>query len=218
MPSFPIQAFNNNNDFYDEQLLSGLDSAAAGLDVMELSQEQLKAVNHSGSPALVVAGAGSGKTRTLTAKIHHLIQEGHDPERMLAITFTNKAADEMKKRLYQLTGLGYNKFPWVRTYHSACLKIFKAHCHLLGYRMPIQVCSVYQQKKLMTEVLVERNVDKKNADRFISTISRAKNSGNPGAYFDFKPVVAGIRIKDIFDAYEKKLFQANSVDFDNIFL
>ena len=80
---------------------------------MELSQQQQNAVNHSGSPALVVAGAGSGKTRTLTAKILHLIETGENPGRILAITFTNKAAEEMKKRLYKLTGMGYSKFSWV---------------------------------------------------------------------------------------------------------
>ncbi len=183
---------------------------------MELSQQQQNAVNHSGSPALVVAGAGSGKTRTLTAKILHLIETGVNPAGILAITFTNKAAEEMKNRLYKLTGMGYSKFPWVRTYHSACLLIFKKHCHLLGYGEPIQICSVYQQKKLVTEALVESNFDKKHASNFISAISRAKNNGNPERYFDEKPRVGGIRLVDIFDKYEKKLFDANSVDFDNI--
>jgi len=185
---------------------------------MQLSQQQQDAVNHTGSPALVVAGAGSGKTRTLTAKILHLIEAGEDPAKILAITFTNKAAEEMKSRLFQLTGMGYSMFPWVRTYHSACLMIFKKHCHLLGYTDPIQICSVYQQKKLITEVLVESNCDKKHASNFISAISRAKNSGNPKGYFDLKSHMAGIRLQDIFEKYEQKLLQANSVDFDNILL
>jgi len=77
---------------------------------MELSDQQKAAVEHIG-PALVVAGAGSGKTRALTAKIAHLIHQGYNPERILAITFTNKAADEMKRRLTELTGMGLNRFP-----------------------------------------------------------------------------------------------------------
>jgi len=105
---------------------------------MELSKQQKAAVTHLGSPALVVAGAGSGKTRTLTAKIQHLISIGYDPKRILAITFTNKAADEMKNRLIQMTGLSANDFPWVRTYHSACYKILQRHCTLLGYKPPLQ--------------------------------------------------------------------------------
>ncbi len=185
---------------------------------MELSEQQKEAVEHSGSPALVVAGAGSGKTRTLTAKIQHLINSGENPEKILAITFTNKAADEMKTRLYKMTGMGYSKFPWVRTYHSACLIILKKHCSLMGYSDPIQICSVYQQKKLITEVLVESNLDKKHTGNILSRISKAKNSGSPMKYFDARPRVAGIRVVDIFKKYEEKLKHANSVDFDNILL
>ncbi|MEN8210552.1 MAG: UvrD-helicase domain-containing protein, partial [Thermodesulfobacteriota bacterium] len=99
---------------------------------MELSVPQQEAVNHTGSPALVVAGAGSGKTRTLTAKFSHLVNNGHDPKRILAITFTNKAAQEMKSRLIEMTGLGFQAFQWVRTYHSACLMILKRHCKEAG--------------------------------------------------------------------------------------
>lgn len=185
---------------------------------MELSEQQQKAVLHSGSPALVVAGAGSGKTRTLTAKILHLINSGANPARILAITFTNKAAEEMKNRLYKITGMGYSKFPWVRTYHSACLIILKKYGNLMGYSDPIQISSVYQQKKRITEVLVESNLEKKHAGNIASIISKAKNSGNPMKYFDTRPRMAGILLPELFKKYERKLEQANSVDFDNILL
>ncbi|MFO7885458.1 MAG: ATP-dependent helicase [Desulfobacteraceae bacterium] len=187
-------------------------------DMMALSEQQKKAVEHTGSPALVVAGAGSGKTRTLTVKILHLIESGHDPEKILAITFTNKAAGEMKSRLYKMTGLGYKSFPWIRTYHSASLMIFKKHCHLLGYTAPVQICSSYHQKKLVTEVLVESNLEKKHAGNLLSVISRAKNSGNPEKFIEKRPRMGIIHVHDIFKAYEAKLFAANSVDFDNILL
>jgi len=186
--------------------------------MITLSNQQQNAVNHSGSPALVVAGAGSGKTRTLTAKILHLIDQGYNPKNILAITFTNKAADEMKNRLYSLTTMTDSNFPWVRTYHSACLMIFKQHCAILGYLTPIQICSVYQQTKLMTEVLVGNNIDKKHAYNIISSISKAKNSGNPEKYFDKRPVISGIRIFEVFKKYENILKKTNSVDFDNILL
>ncbi len=78
---------------------------------MQLSEQQQRAVAYMGTPTLVVAGAGSGKTMTLTAKIDHLVQSGFEPERILAITFTNKAAEEMKSRLVTLTGLPAFKFP-----------------------------------------------------------------------------------------------------------
>jgi DNA helicase-2/ATP-dependent DNA helicase PcrA len=166
----------------------------------------------------VVAGAGSGKTRTLTARIQHLIEQGNDPGRILAITFTNKAADEMKKRLYQMTGMGYGRFPWVRTYHSACLIILKQHCHLLGYSTPLQVCTVYHQQKLVTEACVNLNIDKKQAANIQGVISRAKNSGDPLGYLDSRPRMGRVRVAEVFKAYEEKLLQANSVDFDNILL
>lgn len=191
---------------------------------MELSLQQQKAIAHYGSPALVVAGAGSGKTRTLTAKILHIINAENASmdvsRRILAITFTNKAAEEMKSRLYSLTGRGYSEFPWVRTYHSACLIILKKHCNLAGYSEPIQICSVYHQKKIATEVLVNSNLDKKHASNLLSLISRAKNSGNPERYFDERPRMPGmgIRVYDLFKRYEEKLMEANSVDFDNILL
>ena len=173
---------------------------------------------HTGSPALVVAGAGSGKTRTLTAKFSHLTQVGHDPRRILAITFTNKAAQEMKTRLVDMTGMEQNQFQWVRTYHSACLMILKQHGQVLGYGSPIQIMSVYQQDKLVKELCVQNNIEKKYANRILSTISRAKNFGDPVKYFQIKPTFFNIRFQDIFDQYEARLREMNAVDFDNILL
>jgi len=183
---------------------------------MELSVQQQDAVNHTGSPALVVAGAGSGKTRTLTAKFSHLVDLGYDPKRILAITFTNKAAGEMKSRLIDMTGLSFQSFQWVRTYHSACLMILKRDCKKLGYIPPIQVFSVYQQQKLAKELCVKNNIEKKYANKIISTISRAKNFGDPEKYFDLKPGFFNVRIQDLYSQYEERLKEMNSVDFDNI--
>ena len=153
---------------------------------MQLSLQQQNAVDHTGSPALVVAGAGSGKTRTLTAKFSHLVNTGHDPKRILAITFTNKAAQEMKARLIEMTGLAPASFEWVRTYHSACLMILKKHCEIMGYTRPVQVFTVYQQDKLVKELCVKNNIEKKYTNRILSSISRAKNSGDPMGYFDLR--------------------------------
>lgn len=185
---------------------------------MNLTEAQKKAVEHIGSPALVVAGAGSGKTRTLTAKIQYLIEKGFKSERILAMTFTNKAAEEMKKRLTDLTGLGPSSFPWVRTCHSACLVILKAHCAELGYHAPIQILTPYHQQKTVTEILVRLNLDKKHASNVLYAISAAKNSGNPDEYFDKNPRMGHIRLGDIFNEYEKALKTRNCVDFDNILL
>ncbi|MFO7714018.1 ATP-dependent helicase [Desulfosarcina sp.] len=185
---------------------------------MQLSPQQQAAVEHSGSPALVVAGAGSGKTRTLTAKFAHLVKSGLPPERILAITFTNKAADEMKGRLIHMTGMGLQRFPWVRTYHSACFQIFKEHGHRLGYHPPIQVFTAYHQQKTVKEVLLSLNFDKKHAMSVLGQISNAKNSGDPGAYFDNHPRQGNIRMIDVYAHYESRLKAANALDFDNILL
>jgi len=186
---------------------------------MQLSDQQRDAVEHMGTPALVIAGAGSGKTRTLTSKIAHLVSKGYEPERILAITFTNKAADEMKNRLVDLTGIRISRFPWVRTYHSACFRILKDHCDLLGYRLPLQIYSDYQQKKILTEIVVDQlNLDKKHVPSILSAISFAKNSGAPGAYFDRRSALTRIRLEDIYAVYERTLREKNAVDFDNILL
>ncbi|MDY6822628.1 MAG: ATP-dependent helicase [Thermodesulfobacteriota bacterium] len=185
---------------------------------MKLSSQQEAAVTHVGSPALVTAGAGSGKTRTLTAKIAHLIKQGYAPDRILAITFTNKAADEMKKRLVDLTGIPESGFPWVRTYHSACFKILSAHCHLLGYTTPLQIYDVYHQRKTIKDILIHMNVDKKQVPTVLGEISRAKNSGDPMAYFDQRPFAGYVRIAEVYSLYEKELKDKNAVDFDNILL
>ncbi len=183
----------------------------------QLSDAQREAVVYDGA-ALVVAGAGSGKTRTLTAKIAHLIHSGHSPRRILGITFTNKAAGEMKQRLVELTGLPVDDFPWVRTFHSASFKILKQHCRLLGYSPPIQIFAEYQQQKLLKEILARLNIDKKFLSTIISQISGAKNSGDPEAYLDRSVKKSYLRLDDVYHLYEKELFAKNAVDFDNILM
>ncbi len=185
---------------------------------MQLSPQQQAAVEHTGSPALVVAGAGSGKTRTLTAKFAHLVESGILPEQILAITFTNKAAEEMKGRLIRMTGMARRRFPWVRTYHSACFRILKEHSHLLDYHSPLQVFTIYHQQKTVKEVLLALNYEKKHAMSVLGQISNAKNSGDPGAYFDNHPRKGNIRLVDVYTRYEGMLKAANAVDFDNILL
>jgi DNA helicase-2/ATP-dependent DNA helicase PcrA len=186
---------------------------------MKLSPAQLKAVSYMDSPVLVTAGAGSGKTRTLTAKIAYLVEQGMDPGRILAITFTNKAAEEMKDRLTSITGLPIQRFPWVRTFHSACFKIFKDHCRILGFSPPVQVFAVYQQQKVLLDILVSRlNLDKKFVPIVSSEISSAKNSGNPTSYLASRSKTGGFSLTEILSMYETELKNRNAVDFDNILL
>ncbi len=183
---------------------------------MKLSQQQAAAVEHLGSPALVVAGAGSGKTRTLTARFARLMERGIDSRRILAITFTNKAAGEMKSRLIEMTGLNDTEFPWVRTYHSACYMILKKHGTKLGYRMPVEIFSSYHQQKTIKEIALSQNIDKKHAPAILSEISRAKNSGNVDRYLDAMPLIMRSRTQGIYREYERILREKNALDFDNI--
>jgi DNA helicase-2/ATP-dependent DNA helicase PcrA len=118
----------------------------------------------------------------------------------------------------KMTGLDYRSFQWVRTYHSACLMILKQHCERLKYVPPLQVLSVYQQEKLATEICIKNNIEKKQGARILSTISRAKNSGNPGKYLDTRTSLFSIHMKDLFAQYEERLKEMNGVDFDNILL
>ena len=186
---------------------------------MQLSDQQRDAVEYIGTPSLVIAGAGSGKTRTLTSKIAHLVSNGYDPERILAITFTNKAAGEMKSRLVRMTKIPSKHFPWVRTFHSACFKILKKHCSLLGYNTPLQIYAGYQQQKILKDIIVGKlNFDKKYVQPVLAQLSRAKNSGNPFDYLDNKLYAFRIRLLDVFNLYEKELKSNNAVDFDNILL
>ncbi|MCP4160641.1 MAG: UvrD-helicase domain-containing protein [Deltaproteobacteria bacterium] len=185
---------------------------------MELSEQQKVAVEYIGSPALVVAGAGSGKTRTLTAKISYLIAKGYDPKRLLAITFTNKAAEEMKNRLISITGKSIDQFPWVRTYHSACLLILKKHAQLVGLSKPIQIYNTYHQQKTLKEITVKLNYDKKFVPAIASAISMAKNSGTPHDYLKSKTKLSNVIISEIYDMYQAELLEKNAVDFDDILL
>jgi DNA helicase II / ATP-dependent DNA helicase PcrA len=183
---------------------------------MQLSEQQKIAVEHIGSPALVVAGAGAGKTRTLTAKIAYLIKKGFDSRRILAITFTNKAADEMKKRLISMTGLDIKHFPWVRTFHSACYIILQQHCHLAGYKKPLQIFDSYHQQKIIKDIIKMLKLDYKYVGPVRSHISRAKNSSKREKYFDYVTERYPFELYDIYKEYEKILKDNNAVDFDNI--
>ncbi len=187
------------------------------MSVLQLSPAQLEAVRHIATPTIIAAGAGSGKTRTLTAKIAHLVRDlGYDPGRILAITFTNKAAAEMKSRLSRVTGMPMERFPWVRTFHSACFRVLKEHCELLGYRKPLLIHDDTQQKGHLKKVLAELDLDRKYLQGAMAMISHAKNSGSPMAYLKVSAKLP--RKTEVFTLYNEMLERSNSVDFDDILL
>lgn len=185
--------------------------------VPKLSLPQEAAVNHVSGPAIVTAGAGSGKTRTLTSKIAYLVNDlGYDPAKILAITFTNKAAAEMKARLREATGRPIESFPWVKTFHSACFKILREHCDLLGYRKPLMIHDESQQLSHLKKVLADLDLDRKFLYPASSMISRAKNSGEPERYIQVHGRLP--RKMEIYRLYNERLEECNSVDFDDILL
>jgi DNA helicase-2/ATP-dependent DNA helicase PcrA len=196
-----------------------------------LNEQQKAAVLHSGSPLLIVAGAGSGKTRVLTHRIAHLIATKRAwPSQILAITFTNKAAAEMRQRVTALIGEEGNRM-WVSTFHSACLRILRREYQSLELRSSFSIYDTADTLRLVTMISKEMNLDaKKHPPRGLARkISDLKNELiTPSAYendpalvmdgtnrklAEFDPVLAGV-----YRIYQKRLRTANALDFDDIIM
>jgi len=186
-----------------------------------LNPQQSEAVTHAGGPLLVVAGAGSGKTRVLTRRIAYLMSRRNvAPYQILAITFTNKAAGEMKERVGDLVG-PIAKSMWVSTFHSACVRILRQEAARLGYSNSFSIYDSADSQRLITIVAKELNLDPKRypARQFQSMISNAKNELlGPQDYLNstsnqFEQVVA-----DVYAVYQQRLMRANAMDFDDLIL
>jgi DNA helicase-2/ATP-dependent DNA helicase PcrA len=186
-----------------------------------LNPQQQKAVIHEGAPLLVVAGAGSGKTRVLTRRIAYLMAaRGVKPYEILAITFTNKAAGEMKERVTELVG-PIAKSMWVSTFHSACVRLLRQEIERLGYSSTFSIYDSADSQKLISRVMESLNLDPKRypARQFQSLISNAKNElQTPYQYLSaaqnqFETIVA-----DVYTLYEKRLKQASALDFDDLIM
>ncbi len=185
-----------------------------------LNPAQYDAVLHRGGPLLVVAGAGSGKTRVLTHRIARLIDEGMSPFEILAITFTNKAAGEMKQRVAGLVGPVVEKM-WVSTFHSACAGILRRDGHLLGFRGGFSIYDQSDAIRLTGYVLRDLNWDPKRlSPRGVhSAISAAKNEGvRPKQYADKAEGFFEGKVSDAYFEYQKRLLTAQAMDFDDLLL
>ncbi len=187
----------------------------------QLNPEQLKAVKSIDSPLLVIAGAGSGKTRVLTYKISYLIKEiGVDPFNILAITFTNKAAKEMKKRVTELVGK-VGEVMWVSTFHAFCARILRYEIHNLGMLSNFVIYDGHDQLSLVTKCLSELDIDSKrfSPKAILSVISDAKNR-----LIDAKTYVSEASdfyekvVADVYPLYQDKLIKANALDFDDLLM
>jgi len=186
-----------------------------------LNPQQSAAVVHAGGPLLIVAGAGSGKTRVLTRRIAYLMaRRNATPYSILAITFTNKAAGEMKERVKELVGPVAQSM-WVSTFHSACVRILRQEATRLGYSNSFSIYDSADSLRLITIVSKDLNLDPKRYPprQFQSVISNAKNELlGPADYLNaatnkFQEVVA-----DVYSLYQRRLQQSNAMDFDDLIL
>ena len=187
--------------------------------LVDLNPTQREAVAATEGPVLVVAGAGSGKTRVLAYRIAHLVRDlGVSPYEILAITFTNKAAREMKERVGRLIGRVANGM-WVSTFHSACVRILRQEVHRLGYRSAFSIYDEADSTRLIAMCVKDLDLDPKSFPprQIKNAISRAKNelidyetfaSQDSGFYHE--------QIADIYRLYQQRLVEASAVDFDDI--
>ena len=189
-------------------------------DLLEgLNPPQREAVTHDAGPLLVLAGAGSGKTRVLTHRIAYLIRTGQArADEILAITFTNKAAQEMRERVELLVGR-QTRAMWVMTFHSACARMLRADAHRLGYTRQFTIYDAADQRRLIKKCLDELDID---AKRFTpramqAQISDAKNKLR--SHDEYRKLVGSYfeqTVVDVYEEYERQLHRANAMDFDDL--
>ncbi|MEK9579545.1 MAG: DNA helicase PcrA [Acidimicrobiaceae bacterium] len=185
-----------------------------------LNPAQYDAVLHDGGPLLVVAGAGSGKTRVLTHRIAHLIEGGLSPFEILAITFTNKAAGEMKHRVGGLVGPVAEKM-WVSTFHSACVRILRRDVERLGFPGRFSIYDQADAVRLVGYVIRDLNLDPKRfPPRSVhGTISMAKNENvGPSQFTEQAEQIFQRKIGEVYVEYQKRLLQAGAMDFDDLLM
>ena len=185
-----------------------------------LNPAQYDAVLHDGGPLLVVAGAGSGKTRVLTHRIAHLIEGGLSPFEILAITFTNKAAGEMKHRVGGLVGPVAEKM-WVSTFHAACVRILRRDVERLGFPGRFSIYDQADAVRLVGYVIRDLNLDPKRfPPRSVhGTISMAKNENvGPSQFTEQAEQIFQRKIGEVYVEYQKRLLQAGAMDFDDLLM
>lgn len=209
------------------QLKKGPRKGVSGIDYLaELNEQQYAAVSSSPGPALVIAGAGSGKTRTLTYRVAYLLDQGVDPKSLLLLTFTNKAAREMMERVRELISLDLSEL-WSGTFHAIGNRILRRHADEVGLTRSFSIMDRDDQKSLMNTVVAECNIDTKSrrfpkADVLISIFSLVENTGVElvdlleARYPYFEEW--GDEIANVGKAYTAKKLETNSVDFDDLLI
>lgn len=187
-----------------------------------LNDKQQEAVEHFEGPLLILAGAGSGKTRVLTHRIAYLIEEHQiNPFQILALTFTNKAANEMRERVDQIVSYGASSV-WVSTFHSTCVRILRRFIDHIGYDRSFTIYDADDQKSLMKDICKHMNIDTKKfrEKTFLNAISNAKNElKTPEIYADEVAKQYDRKIfGNVYKEYQKRLKQNNALDFDDLIM
>ena len=192
-----------------------------------LNEEQRKPVLHTDGPLMVIAGAGSGKTRVLTYKIIHLLKKGISPFNILALTFTNKAAKEMKQRISKLTNENQAKSIWMGTFHSVFARILRSESELIGFPSNFTIYDSYDSEKLISNIIKEMNLNKDfyKAKSIKNRISSLKNSFiTPKNYFNHPEHIESdklanrIQFGEIYRNYVNRCFKSAVMDFDDLLL
>ena len=189
----------------------------------KLNEQQREAVKYSDGPSLVIAGAGSGKTRVLTYKIVHLLRMGYEPYRILALTFTNKAAREMKSRISELVSEKVASRLWMGTFHSIFLRIIRRHPEEIGFKNGFTIYDTNDSRSLIKMIVKDLGLDEKvyKAATIASTISNAKNAMMTPVQYERNYGAEDRRQKRpmtarIFQLYVERCNAANAMDFDDI--
>jgi len=193
----------------------------------ELNKDQYEAVINTEGPSLVIAGAGSGKTRVLTYRIAYLLSKGVDPANIIALTFTNKAANEMKVRIGNIVGNSIARYLWMGTFHSIFARILRIEAEHIGYDSKYSIYDTIDSKSLIRTIIKELNLDENIYKQGVvhSRISSAKNNlitaqayNNNSEIAEYDRITRMPMVADIFRIYCARCRNANAMDFDDLLL
>ncbi|MCX6296027.1 MAG: UvrD-helicase domain-containing protein, partial [Bacteroidetes bacterium] len=191
----------------------------------ELNTVQREAVECTDGPVMIIAGAGSGKTRVLTYRIAHLLKKGADPFQILSLTFTNKAAKEMKERISKIVGASEAKNIWMGTFHSVFARLLRSEAEKIGYPSNFTIYDTDDAKSLIKTILKEQGLDDKiyKPGVVLSRISSAKNNLiSAQSYLNNATIQeedrqsAKPKLGIIYEIYRNRCFKAGAMDFDDL--
>ncbi len=215
-----LDLFDELNSLYEEELQADTSVRSADSLLEELNPEQKEAVTHLDGPLLILAGAGSGKTRVITYRIAYMMERFNvAPGSILAITFTNKAANEMKERISSLVG-DKSQYIWCGTFHSIFARILRRHAEDIGYGKNFTILDTDDQLKIVKQVMDSLEISEKTYKPrlFLYEITNSKNHMMGHAEYEalagsdtFKKLAS-----EVYKAYDRRLLDTNAMDFDDI--